>query len=390
MKQFLLSTLFMFCAAFVSAQDVIVKKDGSTILSKVLEVNQADIKYKKHTNLGGPTYTIDKKDVLAINYQNGDKDTFDTIIKSKNQSEIPVSSSTGLIKKIPDGRNSEIIKSYNVIYQPSKMVETKNKAADHALVIFGVKEKSILSNDDIEIELIWKEASNPWDNKKTEKFCICIKNKTDKTIYIDKGNCFNIDEKGESHSYYDISQQTTVTNGSQSGISLGLGSVANVLGIGGAIGTLAGGVGVGGGNSSSVSTTYVVQRIIAIPPHGKKNLTEYNYVNTRKASMFNSGPLYRIIEDIESFGFISYNVVKKGIVNKGQMKSFGENELPWKREYYVTYSTDANFVSYSTLNFELYIHELIGVSGKIYDATQNYQYIEKMNDHTLNKVIELL
>ena len=84
------------------------------------------------------------------------------------------------------------------------------------------------------------------------------------------------------------------------------------------------------------------------------------------------------------------NVVKKGIVNKGQMKSFGENELPWKREYYVTYSTDANFVSYSALNFELYIHELIGVSGKIYDATQNYQYIEKMNDHTLNKVIELL
>ena len=57
---------------------------------------------------------------------------------------------------------------------------------------------------------------------------------------------------------------------------------------------------------------------------------------------------------------------------------------------YLTYSTDSNFASYSTINFELYIHELIGVSGKIFDASQNYQYIEKMNDHTLNKIIELL
>jgi len=382
--------LLSFVSLNVSAQDVIVKKDGSTILSKVLEVNKGDIRYKKHSNQKGPTYTLDKSEILSINYENGDKDTFDTTFKAKNQSDIPISMSTGLIKKKPDGRNAEIIKSYNIIYNPSKMVETKNKAADHALVIFGVKKNSILSNEDIEIELIWKEASNPWDNKKSEKFCICIKNKTDKVIYIDKGNCFNIDEKGESHSYYDITQQTTITNGSESGISLGLGSVANVLGIGGAIGTLAGGIGAGGGNSSSLSTTYVVQRIIAIPPHGKKNLTEYNYVNTRKATMFNSGPLYRIIEDIESFGFISYNVVKKGIVNKGQQKLFGENDLPWKREYYLTYSTDSNFASYSTLNFELYIHELIGVSGKIFDASQNYQYIEKMNDHTLNKIIELL
>ena len=34
-------------AQTVLAQDVIVKKDGSTILSKVLEINSADVKYKK-------------------------------------------------------------------------------------------------------------------------------------------------------------------------------------------------------------------------------------------------------------------------------------------------------------------------------------------------------
>lgn len=39
-----------------TAQDVIVKRDGSTIISKVLEVNTGDIKYKKFSNQGGPTY----------------------------------------------------------------------------------------------------------------------------------------------------------------------------------------------------------------------------------------------------------------------------------------------------------------------------------------------
>ena len=87
--------LLSFVSLNVSAQDVIVKKDGSTILSKVLEVNKGDIRYKKHSNQKGPTYTLDKSEILSINYENGDKDTFDTTFKDKNQSDIPISMSTG-------------------------------------------------------------------------------------------------------------------------------------------------------------------------------------------------------------------------------------------------------------------------------------------------------
>ena len=65
MNKYLL-TLGVLCAINVSkAQDVIVKKDGSTVVSKVLEVNQDDIKYKKYSNLDGPTYTIYKKEITA-------------------------------------------------------------------------------------------------------------------------------------------------------------------------------------------------------------------------------------------------------------------------------------------------------------------------------------
>jgi len=84
MKQ-LLVFLFLLCSMSVSAQDVIVKKDGSTILTKVLEVGQEEIKYKKFDNLDGPTYTIQKSELQAINYQNGAKDTFSASVREENR-----------------------------------------------------------------------------------------------------------------------------------------------------------------------------------------------------------------------------------------------------------------------------------------------------------------
>lgn len=84
MKQLLVFLLFL-CSASVSAQDVIVKKDGSTILSKVLEVGQNEIKYKRFDNQEGPTYTISKSELQAINYQNGAKDTFSTPVRDENR-----------------------------------------------------------------------------------------------------------------------------------------------------------------------------------------------------------------------------------------------------------------------------------------------------------------
>lgn len=84
MKQ-LFVMLLLLCSAVANAQDVIVKKDGSTILSKVLEVGQNEIKYKKFDNLDGPTYTIQKSELQAINYQNGAKDTFSAPVREENR-----------------------------------------------------------------------------------------------------------------------------------------------------------------------------------------------------------------------------------------------------------------------------------------------------------------
>jgi len=64
-----------FCSACFG-QDVIITKDSRKIPAKVLEVNVDNIRYKKIDNEDGPIYTILKKDVVSILYQNGQTDIF--------------------------------------------------------------------------------------------------------------------------------------------------------------------------------------------------------------------------------------------------------------------------------------------------------------------------
>jgi hypothetical protein len=58
------------------AQDIITTKSGEDILAKVLEVNPADVKYKKYDNSESPIYTILKSDLVMIRYDDGTKDIF--------------------------------------------------------------------------------------------------------------------------------------------------------------------------------------------------------------------------------------------------------------------------------------------------------------------------
>lgn len=392
MKKFLILMFISFVLCNVYAQDVIVKKDGSTILSKVLEVNTTDIKYKKFSNLDGPSYSIVKSEIMSINYENGEKDVFDVV--NMDNEVTSKASSQHYVKKPADARNAEIISWYNTIYQPTKKVKVKDKATGMGIAIIGVKSKSIMSNADIEMKIVRKIVDNPnaggYDD---QRYYINLTNKTDRTIYIDKGNCFRLDSKGESFCYYNDTEQTTINQGGGSGASLGLGSVARVLGVDGAIGQLADGINVSGGSSHSVSTTYSQQRVIAIPPHGNKNLVDDRWVKTKKGfALLDIDAEYKSIETAETFnlglysdegGDNSYGLPRDGI-KRGEVKIFAEDELSWKREYYITYSTEVDFRTYSTINAELFIHEIIGGAGDVFEDRKNIKYIQNVGEFTIN------
>ena len=80
MKTFklILIAVFLITTSIAKAQDVIVKKDNSTILSKVTRISEAEIEYKKWSNLDGPTYVIDIDEVVSINNQNGEIEHYST------------------------------------------------------------------------------------------------------------------------------------------------------------------------------------------------------------------------------------------------------------------------------------------------------------------------
>lgn len=84
MKYYFRNFILLFFIAFTSkvtsfSQDLILKKNGDEIKSKVVEVLKTEIKYKKHENLSGPIYSIDLSEVFMVRYENGSKDVFNVI-----------------------------------------------------------------------------------------------------------------------------------------------------------------------------------------------------------------------------------------------------------------------------------------------------------------------
>ena len=77
MKKCLLWAIALFLPAFiVDAQDIITKKDGTDIQAKITEVTSTEVKYKRFDNLEGPTFTMDKSDILLVRYANGTNEVF--------------------------------------------------------------------------------------------------------------------------------------------------------------------------------------------------------------------------------------------------------------------------------------------------------------------------
>ena len=76
MKKIFLLMLFL-CSMSVWAQDVIVKKDGSTVVCRIVEVTKTEVIYKKWSDQQGSNYIVNQKDLTAIHHENGTKTAFD-------------------------------------------------------------------------------------------------------------------------------------------------------------------------------------------------------------------------------------------------------------------------------------------------------------------------
>ena len=347
LKLFLLSLHF---TQFAIAQDVIIMNTGDEIEAKVTKVGNIEIEYKKWSNLDGPIYTVGKNDVFMIKYINGDKEVFNGSNQTKSHKEWnEEKTSQTLVRKIPASNNIELISMHN---SPVKFTKTpKEKDAHYFFPIMAMSDSSLISTDELEMRIVPTIVCNQDGGDSYElKHSIELTNKTDKIIYIDLANCFRVYTDGTSKNYFE-SEQTTVNHGSSSGVGFNLGGITGALGIGGAAGILANSTTVGGGSQHGVSTTYSNQRILAIPPHTKKDLTEFKQVHIKKDQ-------YKTISDLEEYGFFLKSL--RGKLKQNSYIEYTESETPYTAKYYILYSTSQDFSKYSILNAHLYARYVVG------------------------------
>lgn len=74
MKKFLIFLVALVASLNAAAQDVIVKNDNSTILCRIVEVNNNEVVYLKWLDLNGPRYVMDRSLIANINYEDGRQD----------------------------------------------------------------------------------------------------------------------------------------------------------------------------------------------------------------------------------------------------------------------------------------------------------------------------
>lgn len=377
MKKIILSLLSVVSlSAF--AQDVIICRNGDEITSKVLKVSQTEIEYKKWSNQDGPSYTLDKSEVFMIKYKNGEKDVFkeepatQTAPAAEEQYVQEEPTTNEPIMATPASNNAELIALYNNDnhkYVPKYPNKTNNSRAKTIIGTLGVISSSILSTDDIEITFKHVDHRTTFEDRL--KYAIMIKNKTSRVIYIDKAACLGTYSTGETKKYYNP-EEYTVTEGadSGSGASVNLGSVANALGVGGVVGTLAGGVNVGGnkGKFSSVTKTYKEDRLITIPPHASVALSKDDAKDhpTKKN-------LCIIVGSYEYFYIPNMSSLKID-----ETRAFTEENTPKSINYMITYSFDKEFSKCLMVNLGVYLKDVFGIKG--YNNEFDEERIVKTNN----------
>ena len=107
--KFLTAIVAMAFPFMAHAQDVIVKTDGNTIATKVIEVGQSEIKYKKFNHQDGPTYTILKTDVSYINYENGERESFGAAATKPQQSVV-------VLQDAQNVSDAALLKEFSSVY----------------------------------------------------------------------------------------------------------------------------------------------------------------------------------------------------------------------------------------------------------------------------------
>lgn len=406
MKHELLIVFFLFATLpYAIAQDKLITKDGEVINAWNVDIGGSSIYYRSSNSKGATLKSIDKDKVLIIKKQDGTSvELYQQAIEnniSNRQEDNSISNSGQSVPLSPENkqRNNEFISRINSL-DPQYSKGNTDKDANRVLCMMGIGANSQLVNNDIEItptighfffdqgtkgdlaEKIQENVVNEkgglkyyheiWNYSSNPALAISIKNKTNHTIYIDLANTFFT--RGENAMAYYVPSSSSSSHGSSSGGGVNLGAVAGALGVGGAVGTLASGVNVGGGNSNGTVNTTYSQRVIAIPPMSSKSLDP-------QLLFIKDGYLSKglIIDSHYPKNWLPIFRFDKNMLKNGEKIKYEESESPLTFSFFVTYSASENFNQTQNAKLDFYLRELIGFpkGWGLYKGFNNYNvYID--------------
>lgn len=392
-------TAICMTSSYTFAQDLIVKKDGSVIQAKVTKVGTSEVEYKKWSNLDGPQYSIEIGDILAINYKNGDKETFDNVSASRNnqaaktqtdgqQNVIQIQSEdlSHEVKVANDEMIAKLNEPVELLINEKDKKDIGKKEVKSAIACFGASPKSVLCDGNIAIavetgELYKMSSKRPaewlngalssrvWNAKYVINPAIRfhIYNNSNQTLYIDLANTFYVN-MGNSQTFY-IPSSTTTSKTSSGGAGVNLGAVTGALGIGGAAGTLANGINVGGGSSSTTTNTIYSQRIIALAPKSITTLAPKYFFGETTSWQDQSptdGISYGLWHNYSYLRSVTINFSsksEKGAMMFGDHYTYNEDKSPIQFSFYLSYSKEETGANTITLPSTFYLKDLIGRDG---------------------------
>lgn len=209
-------------------------------------------------------------------------------------------------------------------------------------------------NDQVKIEL--KESGGIlWG------LGVYITNKTDQTIYIDRANCFAI-ENGNSETWFTNSATTNTTTSSSSNmVTVNAGAIARAAGVGGPLGTALSGITVGRGSESGTGTgtTVYEQRVIAIPPHS--TVPTYRFHGLALSfdeTIIDAGVKAQPFRPVELGAFKEPDTGKRETFKKNTMRHYEKSNTPLKIQAMIKYSFSETFETTNNFILEDYITDI--------------------------------
>ena len=378
------------------AQDTMITQSGDILTVYDVEVGGSSVFYKLNAT-DAASLKMNKSDVLMIKYKDGRVEKMDgsaapaAPVAPAAPAATPQPASPAAFGVNPNlaADNLELVRQFNnsdVIYKGS------DASKDHAALIYilGLKEGSIIETPELKASFKMKQylarhggwsgvlkeqgifnLNDPVMGYDTRKYRIVIilKNKTNRTIFVDQGNSF-VMHNDVAQAYY-VPSATSTVNSSTTGGSVGLGAIAGAFGVGGTLGKLASGVTVGGAGTSATTTTTYSQRIVSIPPMASIELEPMDIGQGNEYD----GSIWRAINDIlyssipvlTQMNYVKekkkYYTLDYGKLKRGERINMPVPEGSCPLSAFFTYGFDENLTSTQTMRMEFYLRQIMGADS---------------------------